>query len=305
MWLRAMRGAVERGRDGRGGGASSRERLASAGTLHAQGDRRARRQGRAPASASGCGSTSCACRRRAPGSAAARTSSPWREDWVGAPPPTDATTRPSTHLVRRYLAGFGPASRDDVVSYTGLGQERARARARAPAPAALSQRRPATSCSTSRARRCPIPTRRRPCATCRRGTRRCSSTPAARACCPSATARRSSTSKNPHSLPTFLVDGAVAGTWRHRDGQIELEPFEPPLDAAALRDAARGGRPAGRLLRLSVSEARAGTARAPTPGRAARGGRSARRPGRSRPCAGSAAGRARPDTTRCAARSAR
>jgi hypothetical protein len=41
--------------------------------------------------------------------------------------------------------------------------------------------------------------------------------------------------RNPHSLPTFLVDGAVAGTWRHRDGRIELEPFER-LDAATLRE---------------------------------------------------------------------
>ena len=36
----------------------------------------------------------------------------------------------------------------------------------------------------------------------------------------------------PHSFPTFLVDGAVAGTWRHQDGRIELEPFEPLARAA-------------------------------------------------------------------------
>jgi hypothetical protein len=36
----------------------------------------------------------------------------------------------------------------------------------------------------------------------------------------------------PHSFPTFLVDGAVAGTWRHQDGRIELEPFEPLAPAA-------------------------------------------------------------------------
>jgi hypothetical protein len=44
----------------------------------------------------------------------------------------------------------------------------------------------------------------------------------------------------PHSFPTFLVDGAVAGTWRHQDGQIELEPFEPLAPAArrALEDEA-------------------------------------------------------------------
>jgi hypothetical protein len=28
-------------------------------------------------------------------------------------------------------------------------------------------------------------------------------------------------------VPTFLVDGQVAGTWRYDDGHIRLEPFEP------------------------------------------------------------------------------
>lgn len=32
--------------------------------------------------------------------------------------------------------------------------------------------------------------------------------------------------KTPHSAPTFLVDGAVAGTWRYVDGRIASAPFE-------------------------------------------------------------------------------
>ena len=36
----------------------------------------------------------------------------------------------------------------------------------------------------------------------------------------------------PHSFPTFLVDGAVAGTWRHERGEVRLEPFEPLARAA-------------------------------------------------------------------------
>jgi hypothetical protein len=32
--------------------------------------------------------------------------------------------------------------------------------------------------------------------------------------------------KTPHSFPTFLVDGAVAGTWRFEKDRIALEPFE-------------------------------------------------------------------------------
>jgi hypothetical protein len=41
--------------------------------------------------------------------------------------------------------------------------------------------------------------------------------------------------KTPNSFPTFLVDGAVAGTWKHVDGRIELTPFER-LDAATMRE---------------------------------------------------------------------
>jgi len=44
----------------------------------------------------------------------------------------------------------------------------------------------------------------------------------------------------PHSFPTFLVDGAVAGKWRHERGAIELEPFRK-LDAATRRALAAEG----------------------------------------------------------------
>ena len=41
--------------------------------------------------------------------------------------------------------------------------------------------------------------------------------------------------KMPQSVPTFLVDGRVAGTWRHEDGRIVTEPFVK-LDAADARE---------------------------------------------------------------------
>ena len=41
--------------------------------------------------------------------------------------------------------------------------------------------------------------------------------------------------KTPHSVPTFLVDGAVAGTWRYEHGRVEVKPFEP-LSKAARRE---------------------------------------------------------------------
>jgi hypothetical protein len=31
--------------------------------------------------------------------------------------------------------------------------------------------------------------------------------------------------KTPHSVNTFLVDGQVAGTWRHEKGRVQLAPF--------------------------------------------------------------------------------
>ena len=46
--------------------------------------------------------------------------------------------------------------------------------------------------------------------------------------------------KMPPSYPTFLVDGQVAGTWRHEDGEIRLSPFAHlrPQDTAALEEEA-------------------------------------------------------------------
>lgn len=41
--------------------------------------------------------------------------------------------------------------------------------------------------------------------------------------------------RTPHSVPTFLVDGAVAGTWRHEKGRVGLNPFAP-LPAKTMRD---------------------------------------------------------------------
>jgi hypothetical protein len=40
--------------------------------------------------------------------------------------------------------------------------------------------------------------------------------------------------KMPQSVPTFLVDGAVAGIWRHDGGKVSLDPFHR-LDRATTR----------------------------------------------------------------------
>ena len=34
--------------------------------------------------------------------------------------------------------------------------------------------------------------------------------------------------RTPHSVAAFLVDGVGPGTWRHDDGHVTIELFEPP-----------------------------------------------------------------------------
>jgi hypothetical protein len=156
------------------------------------------------------------------------------EDWLGPPPPDLTAGDAIAQLVRSYLAGFGPASRADVGSYTGLAQ-----RELAPAYERLALR---TFRSEAGGELLDVPHAALP----------DPDTPAPVRYLPTwdATllvhARRARILpeqhrpkifhiRNPHSDPTFLVDGAVAGTWRHRDAKIELRPFEL-LDAATMRE---------------------------------------------------------------------
>ena len=41
--------------------------------------------------------------------------------------------------------------------------------------------------------------------------------------------------RTPQSMPTFIVDGRVAGSWKYEKGKVKLEPFER-LDATAKRE---------------------------------------------------------------------
>jgi DNA glycosylase AlkZ-like len=129
------------------------------------------------------------------------------------------------HLIRRYLGGFGPAALDDVSSWAGVPvkqlevpasrmrlrrfrdeQERELfdlPRARLPSPDAPAPVRFLPTWDAIllvHARRTGVlPDEYRPVVF---------------------------NDKNPPSVPTFLVDGRVAGAWRHTDGRIELEPYE-------------------------------------------------------------------------------
>jgi len=147
------------------------------------------------------------------------------ENWLG---PSDATTEQGLDLlVRRYLGGFGPASLKDVASWAGLP-----ATMLAPAVERL---RPRRFRDESGAELFDIP----------RGPLPDPETPAPVRFLPTwdATllvhARRTQilperyrplvfNTKTPQSISTFLVDGRVAGTWKHEHGGVHVDPFEPP-----------------------------------------------------------------------------
>jgi hypothetical protein len=153
-------------------------------------------------------------------------------DWVG--PWRVDEGEALEHLVRRYLAGFGPASLADLGSWAGLpltplrpvlervGTRRFRDEQGGelfdlpdmplpdpdtPAPPRFLSTWDANLLVHARRTQL-LPERHRP---------------------------RIFHVRAPHSFPTFLVDGAVAGTWRHERGRVRLEPFEP-LDAATRRE---------------------------------------------------------------------
>jgi len=160
------------------------------------------------------------------------------EDWVGPPPDGSGA---AAHLVRRYLAAFGPASRKDVAGFTGF--------ALRPLDAILRGLELRRFASEEGEELLDVPGAPLP----------DPDTPAPPRYLPTwdanllTHARRTGVlpeehrpklfgTKTPQSFPTFLVDGAVAGTWRHAGGEIVLDPFAPLAadDEAALRAEAVG-----------------------------------------------------------------
>ena len=113
------------------------------------------------------------------------------------------------HLVRRYLGGFRPASVRDIASWAGLPPAVVEPVAERVAPVRFLGTWDAML--LVHARRTGILAERfRPILF---------------------------NTKTPQSLPTFLVDGRVAGSWRHEDGRVVTTPFEP-LPARAAREVA-------------------------------------------------------------------
>jgi hypothetical protein len=145
------------------------------------------------------------------------------EDWVG---PIDADEGEGRiHLVRAYLRAFGPATWSDIASWAGITATGAKA-----AGAELTLRRfrdedgralvdlpdaPLPEVDT------PAPVRFLPHwdANLLVHARRTG-------LLPEAYRPRVFSSKNPFSVGTYLVDGAVAGAWSLRDGRVVIDPFE-------------------------------------------------------------------------------
>lgn len=153
------------------------------------------------------------------------------EDWLGTADMTENAA--IEHLVSRYLGGFGPAARRDIADWAGLPvtpvtealarmdvrrfrDEQGRELVDLPAG-------PLPDPET------PAPVRFLPTwdATLLVHARRAG-------ILPEEYRSRIFTSKNPHSVATFLVDGNVAGGWRYEDGRVRLEPFRR-LDRAVHR----------------------------------------------------------------------
>jgi hypothetical protein len=152
--------------------------------------------------------------------------------WLGRQPETEP--RALVHLVRRYLSAFGPASRADLAQWSGLPVS-----ALAPGLEALE---PLRRFRDERGRelvdlpRLPLPRADAP-APVRFLPQWDSSLLAydIRERILPEPYRKTVIQRNGDVLPTFLVDGFVAGAWRERRGRVELEPFEP-LPRAARRD---------------------------------------------------------------------
>ena len=144
------------------------------------------------------------------------------EDWIGPwEPDPDAGV---DHLIRRYLGGFGPASRKDIASFTGLPMSIVNPAADRVATRRFRAEDGAELVDVPRA---PLPDPETPAPVRFLGTWEAVLLVHARRTqvVPEALRPRLFSTKTPHSSPTFLVDGQVAGTWRHDGGRIVVDPF--------------------------------------------------------------------------------
>jgi hypothetical protein len=156
------------------------------------------------------------------------------EHWLGPPPSKLGESDGIESLVRRYLGAFGPAAADEIANWAGLHPRRL-----APALDRMKLRRFAMEDGAElldlpRAPlphpETPVPVRFLPTwdATLLVHARRTGILPEEHR-------PKVFNTKTPQSVPTFLVDGRVAGTWRNEKGKVKTEPFGR-LDSADKRE---------------------------------------------------------------------
>jgi hypothetical protein len=144
------------------------------------------------------------------------------EEWLG---PDDVEHDEATELlVRRYLGGFGPASRHEIADWAGIpmgGLTRTLGRIR------LRRFRAEDGEELLDLPRAPLPDPDTPAPPRFLPVWDASLLVHARrtGLLPEEHRAKVFNVRTPHSVHTFLVDGAVAGTWRHAGGHIRLEPF--------------------------------------------------------------------------------
>ena len=154
------------------------------------------------------------------------------ERWVG--PEDVGPDEALDHLVRRYLAAYGPASRGDIGKWAGM-------KPRDVAPAlerlALRRFRDQAGGELLDLPRAPLPHPDTPAPVRFLPTWDAVLLVHARrtGVLPEEHRRRIFPTTMPQSIGTFLVDGSVAGTWRFQDGRIRWEPFGR-LDRATRRE---------------------------------------------------------------------
>ncbi|MGI8941519.1 MAG: winged helix DNA-binding domain-containing protein [Actinomycetota bacterium] len=146
------------------------------------------------------------------------------EQWLG---PSSATEGEGLkHLLRRYLRAFGPATLNDAATWAGL-----KVTALRPVAEALRLRRFRDEQGNQLldVPGAPLPDPDTPAPVRFLGTWDATLLVHARRTqiLPERYRPLVFHTKTPHSVPTFLVDGEVAGKWRFEKDRVALEPFEP------------------------------------------------------------------------------
>jgi DNA glycosylase AlkZ-like len=147
------------------------------------------------------------------------------ERWVG-PEPAMSTDEATAFLVRHYLGGFGPATANEIATWAGM-------TVGAITPVLrqldLTEHRAADGKLLVDLPELEVPAASMPLPPRFLGPWEALLLVHARRAEILAEADRPRifATTTPQSYPTFLVDGVVAGTWRHVDGAIEVTPWRP------------------------------------------------------------------------------